>query len=151
MYCLPSAVFYLCAFILFILVLAVLGLPCSPGVSLVVASRGSVWLWPWASHQGGVSFRGAEAPARAGLSSLSPWPQWLLLPGPRHRLNNCGKWASLLRAGGIFADLGLNLCLLHWQACGTSLSTSKLPWRPHKWIHCYEHAGSVVLENSKRH
>ena len=56
----------------------------------------------WASHCGGFSCGGAQA--------------------PEHRPDSCGSELICSAAHGIFLDRGLNLCLLYWQVDSSSLS-----------------------------
>ena len=94
----------------FYLFLAVPGLHCCSGVSLVAVTAGCplAALWRLLLLQG------------MGLNALRL--QYLWLRGPKHRLSHCGAQAC-----GIFPDQGSNLCLLHWQADSLPLSHQGSP------------------------
>ena len=95
--------------------MAVLGLRCCTGFSLVVSSGApSSSRGARASHCHGLLF-GARAPGHAGLSSCGTWAQSLPLPDAEHRPSRCDTQAQLLHACGILPDQGSNPCLLHWQ------------------------------------
>ena len=108
------ALFFLHFLFKIILLLAVLGLRCCVGFSLVAVSRGySLVAVRRFLICCGFSCCRTQAIGHAGFSSsgLSSWGSWAL----EHRLS----WS---KPCGIFSDQGLNSCLLHWQADSLSLS-----------------------------
>ena len=97
------------------LFLAVLGLRCCAGFSLVAASRATNYRVQ-ASHCAGVSC-GARTLGHVGFSSCGS-------RALEHRL-------SCSTACGIFPDQGWDPCLLYWQADSSSLSHWGSPcWLP---------------------
>ena len=111
-------------FLIYFIFLAVLGLRCCKGFSLVVESRGYALvvthrlLIVVASLVTKHGLQGVQVSVVAahGLSSCGS-------PALKHRLSSCGAWAQLL--GGmweIFPDQGSNLCFLHWQVDSPPLS-----------------------------
>ena len=103
------------------LILAVLGLLCCTGSSLVAVSGDYSLLFDMlASHCGGLSCCRAQALGLPGF-------QWLQLVGSEHRLSSCGTLAQLCQSSGIFPDQGLNPCLLNWQADSLPLSHQGSP------------------------
>ena len=116
-------------FFLICLFMAVLGLCCCAGFSLVVASGDS-------------SLDAGPGPLIVGASRYKAWVLG-------HRLRSCGMWVSSCGsralehrrnssrsvARGIFPDQGLNLCLLHWPADSSPLSHQGSPYevRLHTW------------------
>ena len=110
--------------------MAVLGLRCCAGFSLVVAS--------------GDSCRDAgPGPLIVGASRYRAWVLG-------HRLRSCGMWVSSCGsralehrlnssrsvARGIFPDQGLNLCLPHWLADSSPLSHQGSPYEV--WLHIHD-------------
>ena len=86
------------------LFMAVLGLHCRMGFSLLVVSGGLLSSWgAQASHYSGFSCCGAQGLGCVGSVVVA------------HRL-------SRSVACGIFLEQGLNLCLLHWQVHSLPLS-----------------------------
>ena len=83
--------------------MAVLGLCCYEGFSLVVAGRGHCSCGAGDSQCSGFSC-GAQTLGRASFSSYSAWAL-------EHGLNSCGAQARLLC--WVFLDQGWNPCLLH--------------------------------------
>ena len=106
--------------ILFIycLFLAVLGLRCCTGFSLVVVSGSSPQLQCM-----GFSYCGAQ------LEGM--WVSVLVARG----LSSCGHRLPCSAVYGVFPDQGWNPCFLHWQADSLPLSHQE---RPHStpFIHC---------------
>ena len=106
----------------FYLPLAMLGLHCCEGFSLVVESRGYSSCSVGTAHSRGSSGCRARALGWVGFSRFS------------NGLNSCSSWALELRliavahgvsyfaASGTFPDWGSNLCLLHWQPDSLPLS-----------------------------
>ena len=95
--------------------LAVLGLGCFP----VAESGGYPSCGARASRLRGFSCEAQAVGVRASVvSSPGPWSTGSLIRA--HRLSCSG-------ACGIFPDLGLNLCLLHWQADSLPLSCQGSP------------------------
>ena len=110
-----------------ILFLAVLGLHCSMGFSLVVKNGLLSSCGACASHCSDFS-RAAQALRCTGFSSCLTWAQQLQLPGSRAQAQQV--WCtgfSCSSACGIFPNQGLNLCLLHWQADSLPLNHQGSP------------------------
>ena len=110
--------------ILFIdLFLAVLGLCCCPGSSLVVTSRTALPCSTQASHCSGFSCSGARALGHTGFRSCHTWAQQLSLPGSR-------VTGSVVVAHGLICSSHVGFsqirdqtpCLLHGQADSLPLS-----------------------------
>ena len=102
------------------LLLAVLGLHCYAGFSLVAASGGFSTCRARASHRGGFSRCGARALGGVGSGVAAP------------RLQSTGSvlvahGLSCLAACGIFPHYGSNPCLLHWQENSLPLSHQGSP------------------------
>ena len=99
-----------------IIYLAVLGLCCCTGFSLVAESWGYSSCREHASHWGGLPVAehtralgcAGFSSCSTGISSCSSW-------APEQRLSSCHAQAELPYACGILPDQGYNLCLLHWQ------------------------------------
>ena len=112
--CRGSTVFSLLLFYLF---LAVLGLCCCIGFSLVVASRGCSLV--------------TVQRLLSAVASLAAEPRF---QGAQFQFSSCGSWSlehssivgvhglSCSEACGIFLDQGSNPCLLHWQVDSLPLS-----------------------------
>ena len=92
--------------------MAVLGLHCCMGFSLVAVRGGYFYRSVQASHWGGFSCA-AGARGHAGFRSCSS-------RALEHRLSSRGTGCFMAR--GIFPDQGLNPCLLCWQADSLPLS-----------------------------
>ena len=110
------------------LLLAVLGLLCCEGFSLVVMSRGLLSsCGARASHCNGF-FCGAWAIAHTGFSSsCGTRAQYLRLPGPRAQAQQLWHTGLVVLFCGFFPDQGLNPCILHWQAAILPLSHQGSP------------------------
>ena len=79
------------------LFIAVLGLCCCLGFSLVAAIGAILHCDAWASHCDNLSSGRAQALGPMGFSSCGTWTQSLQSWALRHRLNSCGTEAELLR------------------------------------------------------
>ena len=98
------------------LFLAMLGLCCCRGFSLVVVSGPySLAVMCGASRCGGLCCCGARAPGHLGFSSCG-------FQAPGHWHNSCAQGLSGSVASGIFPNQGWNPCLLCWQADSLPLS-----------------------------
>ena len=109
-------IFLFLMFIVYIFILAVLGLHSCTCFSLAVVSEGYSLLQ--STHYGGSSCYGAQALGRTG-----PRGSVAVVP----RFQSTGSLVtvhglSCFSASGIFPDQDLNLCLLHWQADSLPLS-----------------------------
>ena len=81
-----EAVSFLKKLFIYYLFLAVLGLHCYAGFSLVIESRGYSSCSEWASQGSGFSSCGAWALRHVDFSRCGSWAL-------EHKLNSCGTWA----------------------------------------------------------
>ena len=129
--------FVLCCFyniLLFILFLAVLGLCCYLGFSLVVAGRGYSLVTTWELLIAVASLVIEPRLWVCILQQLLHMGSVVVAPG----LQNTGsvfvaQGLSCSAACGIFPDQGLNPCRLRWQA---GSSPSEPPGKPKKYVTC---------------
>ena len=123
----PSKAFIIFLKIIFFiyLFLALLGLCCYEGFSLVVASRATLQLQCTSFLLWWLLFSGAQA-LEHGLSSCSS-------QALEHRLNRL----SCFMVCDIFLAQGSNPCLLHWQVDFKQLSHQESPLRSSFLLQCF--------------